>query len=70
MRFGSLFWIGALAGLAAGLSYATHRRLEDGRRASAGPAEPLQRWEGEGGTVRGSVTEAALAAPPGGEVPG
>jgi hypothetical protein len=62
MRFGPWLWLGALAGLAVGMSYATHRRLEEQRRTSTRPAEPLQRWEGEGG----AVTEAALSVQPGG----
>jgi hypothetical protein len=47
----TLLWLAGIAGLLAGASLATHRRREQGRVASRGQPEPLQRWEGEGGAV-------------------
>jgi len=47
----SLAFIAALAGLLAGASLTTHRRREAERRKPAAKPEPLQTWEGEGGSV-------------------
>lgn len=47
----SLVWVAGFAGLLAGASLASHRRVERDRRALAGKPEPLQTWEGEGGAV-------------------
>jgi hypothetical protein len=46
-----LLWLAALAGLLAGISLATHRRLERERTTSKTHPEPLERWEDEGGGV-------------------
>lgn len=47
----SLFWLGAIVGMMAGISLATHRRREQERRALSAKPEPVQTWEGEGGAV-------------------
>jgi len=46
-----LLWIAGIIGALAGVTLATHRRLERRRIASRTQPEPLQRWEGEGGAV-------------------
>lgn len=47
----TLVFLATVVGVLAGMSLATHRRLERQRRTAAAPPQPLQTWEGEGGAV-------------------